>query len=54
MSKNTSPAVQKLATQIYLSGKCKSLKDAYEQAEAQLSTGDLFGKDFLKTIFGEK
>ena len=30
-------ATQRLATEIYLSGKCSSLEDAYKQAEQQLA-----------------
>lgn len=32
-----SKEVQRLATQIYLSGKCKNLEDAYFKAEQQLN-----------------
>lgn len=45
-----SKEVQRLATQIYLSGKCKNLEDAYFRAEAQLNPNnpfeELFGKGF--------
>ena len=42
-----SEAVQKLATQIYLSGRCKNLNDAYEKAQAQLGgNGGLFEQVF--------
>lgn len=31
-------ATQRLATEVYLSGKCSSLEDAYKQAEQQLAS----------------
>ena len=52
MSTHREPSkeVQRLATQIYLSGKCKNLEDAYFRAEAQLNPNnpfeELFGKGF--------
>lgn len=40
-------ATQRLATEIYLSGKCSSLEDAYKQAEKQLAS-----KIELENLFG--
>ena len=41
--------LQRLATQIYLSGKCKNLEDAYKQAEQQLAN-----QIDLENLFGFK
>lgn len=42
-------ATQRLATEIYLSGKCSSLEDAYKQAEQQLAKP---GQIDLENLFG--
>ena len=45
--------IQRLATQLYLSGKCKSLEDAYKQAEQELCN-PFEGMDLWDALTGRK
>lgn len=44
--------IQRLATQLYLSGKCKSLEDAYKQAEQRYNPFE--GMDLWNALTGRK
>ena len=44
--------VSKLATELYLSGKCKTMNEAYKMAEFKIWQGSL--DDRIKDLFGFK